>query len=162
MERTCATSSAASTSRSRLGSELKDSTGMPSRATSERATAPSIRLLIRLNWSRNIALSPLTQALQVALEEEGLADLQLRVAPLLPRLVAGEQVAGLQRPVLGRRQRRQALARLGVVRLAAQHLAVDPLRLPPVPLPQVELRQGGGGDRLGGGDEGRGLGEDRR
>src|SRR5215510_6122089 len=68
MARTCEVSSAARTSRSRSGSLLTDSTGMPSLAISDRARAPSIRLLIWLSWSRNIARAPLTEALGIGME----------------------------------------------------------------------------------------------
>src|SRR4029077_254899 len=143
IDRAWATSSAASTSRSRSGSELNDSTGMPSLATRARATAPSIRLLMRLNCSRNIALSPPPQALQIAVEKKGLAAVHFHLSPLLARLVAGEQVAPDERPRLPppRRELRQSLQRRGIVRLAAQDLVEDPLRLAQMALPQIDLPQ---------------------
>src|SRR6185295_193043 len=159
IERTWAISSAASISRSSSGSELKDSTGRPSRATSERASAPSIRLLMRLNWSRNIALAPSPQPLQIAVEDPGLARPRLRRAASSDRLVAREQVARRERPSLQPPRGGPCQALLGgrAVRLAAQNLAEDPLRLAEMSLLQVELAErrrgvplsrGGGGLRL--------------
>src|SRR5436305_3440852 len=162
MERTWVTSSAARTSRSRLGSELTDSTGMPSRATSDRARAPSMRLLIRLSWSRNIALAPPPDALQVALQKERLAGPPLPFARPAARLIPREQTVCVERPRCrrfgdpgGRRlgELLQTFSRRGALRLAAQDLAEDPLGLHRIALAQVELAQRGRGDRLGcGGD----------
>src|SRR5262245_31093740 len=143
MARTWPVSSAARTSRSRSGSLLTDSTGMPSRATSDRARAPSIRLLIWLSCSRNIARAPLTQALEVRLQDVPHPTVR-RVAGLV--LVAEEEVAGFERPAppLGAAQAVEAGQRRRVLRLALEDFVEDPLGLLQVPLSEVELAQGRG------------------
>src|SRR3954469_7057131 len=167
--RTWLTSSAARTSRSRLGSELTDSTGMPSRATSDKAKAPSMRLLIWLSWSRNIPPASPPDALQVTAQEKGLAGPPLRRAGLAGRLVSREQVASFEVPAgragiagwsgdgcdsgggRGRRRWRElrdSLQRRGALRLAAQDVAEDPLGLRRIALAQIELAERRGGDRL--------------
>src|SRR6185312_3396562 len=178
MERTWLTSSAARTSRSRLGSELTDSTGMPSLATSERARAPSMRLVIWLSWSRNIAPASPPDALQVTAQEKGLASPPLRRTGPAGRLISREkivreQIAGFDGVHLGEcaglgghrlGELGDPLQRHGAFRLAAQDLAEDPLGLRRVALPQVELAQCRGGDGLGsrlGLEDRLGLGSDK-
>src|SRR6185436_10127593 len=98
--RTCAMSSAASTSRSRAGSVLTDSTGMPSAATSDSATAPSMRSVMLLSRSRNIRSRPAPQLAEVAAEQLDLAGGEAaHLAFAL--LVAGDQLGGgeLLRPL---------------------------------------------------------------
>src|SRR6476659_5004365 len=66
---------------------------MPSLATIDRARAPSMRLVIWLSWSRNIAPASPPDALQVTAQEKGLASPSLRRAGAAGRLVAHEQIA---------------------------------------------------------------------
>src|SRR5580693_7830947 len=144
IERACAVSSAASTSRSRSGSVATDSTGRPSRATSESASTPPMRSLIRLSCSRNMSGSRLEKA-QVAPQEVALAG---RAARLLAALEARQQARRVERPPAFR-ELRQRLGGGGVVRFAVHHLAEDALGLRQVPLAQVEEAERGGG-RLAG------------
>src|SRR5258708_12959754 len=118
------------------GSELTDSTGMPSLATSDSASTPPIRSLMRLSCSRNMgAGSPgPAQARQVALQQIGLARDRRR----LRSIHAGEQLRRVERAVAaagGACQLGQCLARGVVAGLAPHDPPEDasPLLPPPPP-----------------------------
>src|SRR4029079_13515191 len=137
MVRTCAMSSAASTSRSRSGSVFTDSTGMPSDATRVSATAPSILLVILFRRSRNIARGSASDGSQIALEELHLA----RGQAARWRLAAGDEVRGGElRRTLAADGLQPAQRRL-VLGIALKHLTEDLLGLADVPLTQVELAE---------------------
>src|SRR5688572_14869793 len=149
--RTCAMSSAASISRSRLGSVLTDSTAMPSPATSESATAPSMRPVILFSRSRNMAprlrlasragLTGRTgpELVQVPLEQRDLA----RGQPLHLGLRSGRRLGGAERRRAPPRDALQPAQGRLVVRVALEHLMEDLPGLAQVPLAQVELAEGG-------------------
>src|SRR5690606_8289033 len=86
-------SSAASTSRSTAGSVFTDSTGMPSAATRESATVPSMRLAILFRRSRNIVPGSPAEGLQVALEQQDLP----RRHPAGPRFLARQELRRRER-----------------------------------------------------------------
>src|ERR1700674_3108694 len=82
---------------SRSGSELTDSTAMTSLATSDSASTPQIRSLMRLSCSRNMRSPRLPQARQVALQEIVPAHRRRRL-----RIVqTGEQLAGVELALAG-------------------------------------------------------------